>query len=91
MMEDDQVEERSPEAFLFICRRRLYRYNLGTKNISLLLRFPFNIGVEHSVAFVKVNDYYLFLIDQHPTFMPKIINSKPSSVRVNMISKPDLQ
>ena len=69
--EDHLVEERSPKAFLFICREKLNRYNLESKKISPLLTFPFDIDVEHSVASVKVNDY-LYLIIQHLAFLEEL-------------------
>ena len=61
--EDHLVEEKSPKAFLVICSEKLYRYDLGTKKISLLLTFPFDIGDQDYVVSIKVSDH-LHLIDQ---------------------------
>ena len=87
--EDHLVEERSPKVFLVICIGGLCRYNLGTKNISLLLKLPLEIDVYDDVVVpVKVDDY-LYLIIQHSiTF--KRDDRKLNSFRVNMISKSNL-
>ena len=57
--------------------------------ISLLLTFPFDIGDQDYVVPIKVSDH-LSLIDQYLPSLGKILHSKPNSVRVNMIPKPDL-